>query len=156
MRIDFSACILASSYTQINLFVILLNQPKIRLYLLFSDRFEAKRSSVWFQINREMVNTIWFQVDLIRFRKKLSVCVLCIIRDSWSFCYPRRSLSSPLVTRLLFYWIDHAYINRMLLTSCRILFYFVFLWLFENCQIWILDDYLLLLMTLLSPCSFRL
>ena len=27
-----------------------------------------------FQINRCMVNTIWFQVDLIRFRKNFSVC----------------------------------------------------------------------------------
>ena len=33
-------------------FEILLNQPEIRLYLPFSDRFGSKRTSVWFQINQ--------------------------------------------------------------------------------------------------------
>ena len=32
--------------------------------------------SVWIQINRWMVNTIWFRVDSIRFRKDFSVCRL--------------------------------------------------------------------------------
>ena len=45
-------------FTQRNLFEILLNQPEIRLYLLFSDRLGSKRTSVWFQINRKMVDTI--------------------------------------------------------------------------------------------------
>ena len=53
---------------------ILLNQTKIRLYLPFSDCFGTKRTSVWFQINRKMVNTIWFLGDLIKFRKHFSVC----------------------------------------------------------------------------------
>ena len=37
---------------------ILLNQTEIRLYLPCTDRFETKRTSVWFQINRRMVHTI--------------------------------------------------------------------------------------------------
>ena len=49
---------LQSAYTQINLFKILLNQTEIRLYLTFSDWFGTKRTSVWFQINRNMVNSI--------------------------------------------------------------------------------------------------
>ena len=53
---------------------ILSDQPEIRLYLPFPDWFEVKQTSVWFQINREMVKKIWFRVDLIRFRKDFSVC----------------------------------------------------------------------------------
>ena len=34
--------------------------PEIRLYLPLSDWFGTKWKSVWFQINRKMVNTIWF------------------------------------------------------------------------------------------------
>ena len=45
-----------------------------RLYLPYSDWFGTKRTSVRFKINRTMVNTIWFRVDLIRFRKDFSVC----------------------------------------------------------------------------------
>ena len=48
--------------TQRNLFNILLYEPEIRLYLLFSYLFETKRTSVWFQINRKMINAIGFQV----------------------------------------------------------------------------------------------
>ena len=33
-----------------------------------------KRMSVWLQINRKMVNTIWFMSDSIRFRNDFSVC----------------------------------------------------------------------------------
>ena len=51
-----------------------LNQPGIMLYLPCSGWFGSKRMSVWFQINRKMVNTIWFRVDLMRFRKDFSVC----------------------------------------------------------------------------------
>ena len=60
--------------THRNLFEILLNQPEIRLYLPFSDWIKTKRTSVSIQINRKMVNTIWFRVDLIRFQKVSSVC----------------------------------------------------------------------------------
>ena len=52
-------------YTQRNLFGILLNQTKIRLYLTFLNWFGTKRTSVWFQINRLMVNTIWFRPPLL-------------------------------------------------------------------------------------------
>ena len=46
----------------------------IRLYMPFSDWFGTKQTvSVWFQINRCMVNTIWFQFDLIRYKKDFSV-----------------------------------------------------------------------------------
>ena len=62
------------TYTQRNLFGILLNQPEIRLDLSFSNRFGTKRTSVWIQINRKIVNAIWFRVDLVRFRKDFSVC----------------------------------------------------------------------------------
>ena len=44
-----------------------------------------QQTSIWIQVNRIMVNTIWFQVDLIRFRKYFSVCttvVCCILETS--------------------------------------------------------------------------
>ena len=59
---------------QRNLFESLLNQTEIRLYLPFSDWFGIKQTSVWFQINPKMENTIWFRFDWIRFRKDFSVC----------------------------------------------------------------------------------
>ena len=49
-----------------NFFEILLYQTEIRLYLPFSDLFGTKRTSISFQSNRCMVNTIWFGLDLIR------------------------------------------------------------------------------------------
>ena len=55
-------------------FEILLNQTEIRLYLPSSDWFGTKRLSVSFQINLKMVNTLWFQFNLIIFRKDFSVC----------------------------------------------------------------------------------
>ena len=63
---------LSTLFTQRNLFEILLNQPEIRLYLPLSNWFSTKRTSVWFQINRKMVNIIWFRFDLTRFRKDFS------------------------------------------------------------------------------------
>ena len=63
-------------YTERNFFEILLYEPGIRLYLSFSDWFGSKRTSVWFHINRKMINTIWFRVDLIKLRKYFSVCIL--------------------------------------------------------------------------------
>ena len=53
--------------------IICWDQPEIRVYLPFSDWSGSKRTSVWIQINRKMVNTIWFQVDSIRLRKSVSV-----------------------------------------------------------------------------------
>ena len=61
------------AYTQENLFDVLLKQTEIRLYLPCTDWFGTKRTSVWFQINRKMVNTIWFWFDPIRFCKDISV-----------------------------------------------------------------------------------
>ena len=56
-------------------FEILSNQPEIRFYLPFSDWFGSKRTSVLIQINRKMVNTIWFRVDSIRLQNDFSVCL---------------------------------------------------------------------------------
>ena len=52
-------------------FEFLLNQTELRLYLALSDSFGTKRTSVWFQIYRKMLNTIWFRFDLIRIPKKI-------------------------------------------------------------------------------------
>ena len=68
-------------YTQRNLFEILSNKTETKLYLTFSDWFGTKRASVWFQINRKMVYTIWFQFYLIRFRKDFSVCVVLFVEN---------------------------------------------------------------------------
>ena len=46
------------THTQRNIFQVLLNQTEIRLYLPLSDWFGTKRTSVWFKINRKMINTI--------------------------------------------------------------------------------------------------
>ena len=55
-----------------------------------SDWFGTKRKSVWIQINRKMVNTIWLRVDSIWFGKDFSVysvawskwmLIIRIIRD---------------------------------------------------------------------------
>ena len=45
-----------------------------QIVFTISDHFKTKRTSVWFQINRIMVNTIWFRLDFIRFLKDFSVC----------------------------------------------------------------------------------
>ena len=68
-------------YTPINLSEIVLNQTEIRLYLPFSDWFGTQtyvRTFV-FQINGEMVNTIWFRFDLIRFQKDFCVVLRMIV-----------------------------------------------------------------------------
>ena len=63
-----------TAYTQRKLFGIALIQTEIRLYLPFSDWFGSKRKSVWIQINRKIVNTIWFRLELTRYRDVFSVC----------------------------------------------------------------------------------
>ena len=78
---------------------ILLNQTEIRLYLAFSEWFGIKRTlSFWFQVNRCMVNTIWFRVDL-----KIFLCVCSeyseyLVYFHWIFvldilCYMRNNAS---------------------------------------------------------------
>ena len=62
------------SHTQRNLFKTLLNHTEIRLYIPLSDWFGYIRASVWCQINRKMVNIIWFLFDLQRFRKYFFAC----------------------------------------------------------------------------------
>ena len=44
--------------TRRNILWILLNQPEIKFYLPFSDWFGTKRTFIWFQMKRKMVNTI--------------------------------------------------------------------------------------------------
>ena len=61
--------------TQRNFFEILLSQPEIRSYLPFFDWFGTKRTSVWFNINRNMVYTIWSPEDF-------NVCTTAMILSS--------------------------------------------------------------------------
>ena len=42
----------------------LVKSNEIRLYLPFFNSFGNERNSAWFWINRKMVNTIWFRIDL--------------------------------------------------------------------------------------------
>ena len=69
------AAVFEGKCTERNLFEILIIQTDIRLYLPFSDWFGTKRTSFWFQINRKMVNTVWFRFDLVEF-EKISLCVV--------------------------------------------------------------------------------
>ena len=66
--------------THRNIFEILFNPTEIRLYLPLSDWFGTANgqinASVCFQINRCMVNTIWFRFDLMIFGKYFSVSVV--------------------------------------------------------------------------------
>ena len=62
-------------YTQRNLFEFLVNQTEIRMYLPSSDWFRTKRNSLWCQMNRKVVNMIWFRFDLTRFWKDFSLRV---------------------------------------------------------------------------------
>ena len=63
-----------SSATQIEFFFwILLIQTEIRLYISFSDWFGTKRNSLWFQINRKMLSTIWFRLHSTKLREYLPV-----------------------------------------------------------------------------------
>ena len=54
------------------IFVFTINPKSDCTYHIPIDWFGSKRKSISIQIN--MVSTIWFRVDLIRFRKDLSVC----------------------------------------------------------------------------------
>ena len=57
------------------IFLINVNKQinKTELYIHFFDWLITKQNSIWFQINREMVNTIWFRCDLTSFRNYFSV-----------------------------------------------------------------------------------
>ena len=54
--------LILSRYTEIYLLLLLVKSTGIKFYLPFSDWYGTTRISVWFQINRKMVNTIWFQL----------------------------------------------------------------------------------------------
>ena len=64
---------------------ILLNQTEIRLYLPCADWFGSKRTSVWIQIIRCMVNTIWFRFNSIIFRKDFLVYNIAIVFPTWEY-----------------------------------------------------------------------
>ena len=61
-----------SECTQRNLIKLNRNKIIFTIYLLIWNQTDTVR--LLFQINRKMVNTIWFPFDLIRFRKDFSVC----------------------------------------------------------------------------------
>ena len=50
-----------------DILLILVKFSEIRLYLPFSDWFGTEQKFVRFEINRKMVNTIWFGFDSARF-----------------------------------------------------------------------------------------
>ena len=54
-----------------SIYIIIL---KKKSFWPFSDWFGTKRTFVWIQINRKIVNRIWFRVDLIRYLKDISAC----------------------------------------------------------------------------------
>ena len=66
--------------TQRNILEIILNIIKP-----FSDWFKMKRMSIWFQINRKMVNTIWFRLNQ-KDSEKISLCVYKAYVMSGSMC----------------------------------------------------------------------
>ena len=69
------------------------------MYSPFFDWFGSKRTSVWIQIVRKMVNTIWFQFHSIRFRKNFSVCAIQMMDH----------LDDTLEIRvLLLFWLRHV------------------------------------------------
>ena len=75
-------------YTQRNL----IKSNRNQIVFTISDWFGTKWTSVWLQIKRKMVNRIWFRVDLIRFRKKFSVCMgeirmLQITKNNYLYIY---------------------------------------------------------------------
>ena len=68
------SALICNRYTQRNRLLILVRSPETRLYWLFSEFIWRHTESVWLQINRKMVNTIWFRFDLMRFGKYFFVC----------------------------------------------------------------------------------
>ena len=101
----FSVCIVVQSsgkshgscfkflFSQGNLLEILLDRAEVWLCLPFSDGFETKWTSFWFQIDGSVINTILFRFDLIVhfwwIRRDFSVCrsypgFFLILRSYWS------------------------------------------------------------------------
>ena len=56
------ASVIAEKRNERNRLLIIVKLTEIGLYLPFPDRSGNKRSSIWFQINRKMVNTISFRL----------------------------------------------------------------------------------------------
>ena len=81
-EVDLSAC----SFTQGNVFEILLDRTGIGLYLPFSDWSGTKLTSVWFQIGRRVVNAIRVLFDFVCFRKDFSVYLIFIVSLSRLIC----------------------------------------------------------------------
>ena len=93
---------------------ILVKSTGIRLYLPFSDWFWTKRNSVWFQIKRKMVNTIWFrlirqesQVDfsackVTETQRKIIVWLIFILFLDKTNLFSTRFISSIIIYNLFY------------------------------------------------------
>ena len=101
------------NYTPRIFFKILLNQTEIRLYFPFFDWLGTKRTSVYLQMNRKMVYTIWFRFDLIKFRKDFSVCSddeqqrndVVVLSKDWKKISRHNGGANPLHT-LVLWWSE--------------------------------------------------
>ena len=65
-----------------NLIISYRNQIVFTIFRLIWNQTDVR---LLFQINQKMVDTIWFRVDLIKFRKYFSVCTTLFILQS-SYC----------------------------------------------------------------------
>ena len=90
--------------------------------------------SVWFQINRKIVNKIWFRLDLNLFRKYYSECIVC----SYSVDFARYRSNIYLVTCQLSFKIFLKFIS-IINYFCKVNFifwmYIYILW--KCCVLWI-------------------
>ena len=66
----------------------------------YHDLFWSERTSVWFQIIGKIANPIWFQLDLIRFRKDLSVCRICL--SCWTISFYSNYLNLILISNNIY------------------------------------------------------
>jgi len=73
------------------------NQIVLTIFRLFG----TKRMSVWFHINRKMVNTIWFQFDLLRF--------LCVYHSLAMGNYDTPLALQLLIVCLMLFIVNHIH-----------------------------------------------
>ena len=108
----------------------LIKPTQNQIVLSFSDWFGSKLTSIWFQINLKMVNTIWFRFELTGFQKYFSRmapahCGNCSRR----FCEVRRKKALQVMLQLLS--IEYNFWKR----GCLILLSSVYKNLFKNFKI---------------------
>ena len=65
------------------------------VFSIFRLIWNQRDAYVWFQINRRMVNTVCFQVDLIRFRKDFSVY------GAYKNCFPNYRLTQACLASII-------------------------------------------------------